>query len=93
MNAKKCNCGAITVIDGKESWSMSEELFDKHFPNLEIDEGTWSNCNHCVNHWGIDLCNCGSGEKVGECEGELEDCINNIPAQELGESKNYALWN
>ena len=32
--------------------------------NIEIEFG----CNHCVNHWGIDLCECGSGARVGECE-------------------------
>jgi hypothetical protein len=30
------------------------------------------NCNHCVNHWGLDLCKCGSGDPVGSCE--WEDC-------------------
>ena len=25
-------------------------------------------CDHCVNHWGIDVCECGSGEPVGKCE-------------------------
>lgn len=36
------------------------------------DDATWLHqsccCDHCVNHWGIDLCECGSGARVGECE-------------------------
>lgn len=47
-----------------------EPIFEK----LDLDTGdaTWLHqsycCDHCVNHWGIDLCGCGSGQKVGKCE-------------------------
>lgn len=46
----------------------------KIIDNLDLDAGdaTWLHqsccCDHCVNHWGIDLCDCGSEHKVGECE-------------------------
>lgn len=30
---------------------------------------------------GIDLCGCGSGEKVGECEESFDECKNNIASQ------------
>lgn len=48
--------------------------FGKHLKKLDLDAGdaTWLHqsccCDHCVNHWGIDLCDCGSEHKVGECE-------------------------
>ena len=58
-----CICGAVTVTfeDGSES-SMYEETFLKlhlNIENAQILNETYA-CNHCVNHWGIDLCECGS---------------------------------
>lgn len=50
--------------------SLSDLIFEK----LDLDAGdaTWLHqsccCDHCVNHLGIDLCDCGSEHKVGECE-------------------------
>lgn len=69
---QKCKCGAVTIkFDNGASNSMFRETFEK----LDLDTGdaTWLHqfcccCNHCVNHWGIDLCGCGSGQKVGKCE-------------------------
>lgn len=81
-----CDCGAITItIDGID-YSCSREYFNEHF---EIIDGSFrsrkinkfSCCNHCVNHWGLDICACGSGEKVGECDGEFECC--NTPSQDI----------
>lgn len=77
-----CTCGAVTVTfeDGNES-SMYEETFRKlHLDtqNAQVLNETYT-CNHCVNHWGIDLCECGSGCRVGECE-----CGSNNPHDELG---------
>ena len=37
-------------------------------------------CNHCVNHYGIDLCECGSGKAVGKCE-----CGSNKSLETFGE--------
>lgn len=68
---QKCKCGAVTIrFDNGASNSMFWETFEK----LDLDTGdaTWLHqsccCDHCVNHWGIDLCECGSGARVGECE-------------------------
>ena len=79
----KCQCGAITVeIDG-HYYSMTSETFDKKFPNLFSGdlEAQYQNCNHCVNHWGIDLCGCGCGQLFGECEDECE--ASSSPAQSI----------
>jgi hypothetical protein len=49
-------------------------MFWETFEKLDLDTGdaTWLHqsycCDHCVNHWGIDLCECESGARVGECE-------------------------
>ena len=68
---QKCKCRAVTInFDNGASNSMFWETFEK----LDLDTGdaTWLHqsycCDHCVNHWGIDLCECGSGARVGECE-------------------------
>lgn len=39
-------------------------------------------CDHCINGWGIDLCGCGSGEKIGKCHNKFFECKNNLPAQD-----------
>ena len=79
---QKCQCGAITLsFDNGSETSMYQETFDKLNVDLsnaeEIQESFC--CNHCVNHWGIDLCECGSGERVGECS-----CGSDKPMQEYG---------
>ncbi len=78
-----CSCGAIT-IDGINL--MTGDKFSNSFMcdhhdikeakekwNFKI-EGSWGNCNHCVNHWGLDLCSCGSGENYKDCDGGLDCC-------------------
>ena len=48
---------------------MYQETFDTlgiDLSNVECLPESYM-CNHCINHWGIDLCDCGSGEKPGEC--------------------------
>jgi hypothetical protein len=86
-DAFKCICGAMTVeIDGK-NYSMSAETFNKMFPdsNSENYGVIYQNCNHCVNHWGIDLCGCGCGELFGECANADDPCIegSDRPAQSI----------
>jgi hypothetical protein len=79
---QKCVCGAITIVyDNGVSNSMYQETFDRlklDIPQVHVIPDS-SCCNHCINHWGIDLCECGSGEKVGECE-----CGSNKAHDELG---------
>lgn len=78
----ECNCGAITVYHDN---GASNSMFRKTFEQLSLDITGVEKlplaycCNHCVNHWGIDLCECGSGEPVGECE-----CGSNKPHDILG---------
>lgn len=82
----KCECGAITVEGNNFSNSMTEETFLREFPDEDVPgETNWGNCNHCVNHYGIDLCACGSGEPVGKCDGDYEECKEGLPFQDKGE--------
>lgn len=79
---QKCACGAVTIrFDNSASNSMFWETFEDL--DLDTNEAVWMLssccCDHCVNHWGIDLCECGSGEKVGECE-----CGSNRPHDIVG---------
>lgn len=83
-----CNCGAVTVYVDGEDYSMPKEKFDELFGGEDADgmeciAENWCNCNYCVNHWGIDLCGCGSGEKVGECEEGFDECKSNTPMQSM----------
>jgi hypothetical protein len=75
IDVYRCECGAITVEGDDFSNSMTEKIFRKEFPGLKAPKkADWCNCNHCVNHWGIDLCGCGSGKPVGKCEGDFQEC-------------------
>jgi len=75
-NIIKCSCGAITIEINDKEYSMSSETFNEMFSPLDSEsyETKWVNCNYCVNHWGVDLCGCGSGEPFGECDNNLEEC-------------------
>jgi hypothetical protein len=81
----KCRCGAITVtIDGKE-YSMKPATFRKtfhHMGRIPRAEVTYGSCNHCVNHWGTDLCACGSGKAPNKCGEGLRVC--GKPMQVIG---------
>jgi len=65
--AKRCICGAVTVEISGEDISMTYKDFKENYPDVKLEKGKYSNCNYCVNHWGLDLCLCGSGKKKGKC--------------------------
>ena len=78
----KCACGAITIhFDNGADNSMYPKTAKKlgldlrHYKRYK----TTCCCDHCVNHWGIDLCECGSGEEVGKCS-----CGSTKPHDEFG---------
>ena len=85
LSVSRCDCGAITVENNEFSNSMTEKTFRKEFPGFRAPrKPDWWSCNHCINHWGIDLCGCGSGEPVGECDGDFPQCKAGIPYQTKG---------
>ena len=66
----KCECGAITMYFRN---GASNSMKDSTRKKLGIDLRKISKlqqsycCNHCVNHYGIDICECGSGLPAGKC--------------------------
>lgn len=80
VSVEECNCGAITIgFSNDTAISCQKENMQKYlgfdYDNLmHFVEGSIANklevsmCNHCVNHWGVDICSCGSGEPIGECD-------------------------
>lgn len=76
-----CDCGAITVTNDKgHQVSMPKTEFDEKFlpyvppASLDLDFDKNWNCNHCINHWGTDVCACGSGKPFKECDGGFNEC-------------------
>lgn len=91
---KRCSCGAVTAHkeDGT-SFSMKASTFKKLFPNTRVSrKNVYINCNHCCNHWGIDLCGCGSGEPVGKCKGDFAECKNKEPSQYADHEIKRPMW-
>lgn len=86
----KCECGAITIFtdEGAEgAYSCKRKNLKKFFPNIDLRKVPKYQdsycCDHCVNHYGLDLCGCGSGEEFGKCENGYEECA--MPMQKLNE--------
>ena len=81
-----CDCGAVTVeIDGKE-YSMSTKTFNERY-GIKIQPHTYKSCNYCINHWGVDLCACGSGLPYDKCDEGDEMC--GQPMQVIDEGKTH----
>ena len=70
VHAAVCECGAVTF-----DFSSLVERFG----------GTYFMCNHCVNHWGLDLCACASGEPPETCDNGFPECGN--PGQRIREKR------
>lgn len=82
----RCQCGAVTVITDEGDYSCKARNLRKFFPNIDLRKleqfpETFA-CNHCVNHYGLDLCGCGSGKPFGKCDNGFEACA--VPMQVAG---------
>lgn len=82
-----CQCGAITLYysDGT-NYSCKKVNFNTFFPDVDLDDleqlQTTYCCDHCVNHYGLDLCGCGCGEDFGHCATNLIEGL--LPMQMFG---------
>lgn len=67
----KCSCGAVGIKDktGEVKFAKDLETLNRITGlNLILDNAIEVFiCDYCANHYGLDLCSCGSGEPVGEC--------------------------
>lgn len=92
-----CKCGAVTLFfESGNSNSVKKKNLKKFGFSLKgikkLSSSTWG-CNHCINHYGIDICSCGSGIETDKC-----DCGSGVSMETLGETydgfsqilKNYA---
>lgn len=94
----RCRCGAITfVTDDKREFSCLETNLEHFLPedklpeycpgedpaNLTQFQNVFS-CNHCINHYGLDLCACGSGEAPDKCENGYTVCGKPMQSLERG---------
>ena len=89
-----CSCGAATVEHDGQCFSMQVEDLERYFPGLmdsppECEVGS---CDYCVNHWGVDLCGCGSGKKFSECDDGYPECGRPMQVVEKGISKPTGGW-
>lgn len=83
VHIASCVCGALTFeVEHGIGYSVERENAPEFFPGLpeefwqRLDSfvGEYSYCNYCVNHWGLDLCACGSGESPEECTDGCPEC-------------------
>lgn len=83
-----CECGAITLFsrDGR-SYSCLRKNLKRFILAIDLRKikrlHKTVNCNHCVNHYGLDLCACGSGELYEKCDNGFDEC--GKPMQVIGE--------
>ncbi len=87
-NYQKCSCGAITLfMENGEAYSCKQKNLRKFFPSIDLRKierlPESYCCNHCVNHYGLDLCGCGSGEEFGKCDEGFDSCKQ--PMQVVGQ--------
>ena len=82
-----CSCGAITLYAADGATYCCKRRNLKRFVNIDLRkvERLHSTvcCDHCVNHYGLDICACGSGEPTHKCKGGYDVC--GKPMQVLGE--------
>lgn len=86
VSYSKCECGAITIVrEDAQTYSCMEKNRKKFFPDLDLRKlkrhQTTVACDHCGNHYGLDLCGCGSGMPFGACDAGLNEC--SVPMQTL----------
>lgn len=94
ITATRCQCGAISVEDTESGVTnhMKRATFRQLYPGMRTVRGKeWRSCDHCANHWGIDICGCGSGRSRGKCDGGFPECRRNQPYEVMGRRNKGAI--
>lgn len=68
---KTCQCGAISLYfeDNESSHCKLKNIGLLGISLIGVTklQGEYYACDHCVNGYGLDVCECGSGKTVDEC--------------------------
>jgi hypothetical protein len=90
----RCGCGAVTVEHDGQCYSMKEENLQSYFPELmdTAPDCEVGSCDYCINHWGVDLCACGSGLKYTDCPMGYRECGRPMQVIEDGVSRPSGGW-
>ena len=98
VNYNKCQCGAIELIfeDGTINHILKKNLkkFGISLKGVKrLIQTDYVHCDHCVNHYGVDLCECGSGLPPEKCckKGTTEDFYDTTPAL-IEKRRNMVDW-
>ena len=98
VNYNKCQCGAIELIfeDGAVNHILKKNLkkFGISLKGVKrLIPTDYVYCDHCVNHYGVDICECGSGLQPDKCckKGTTEDFYGTVPAV-IEKRRNMADW-
>ena len=83
----RCNCGAIGLNIAGQTYYVAKQNLKKFFPMVDLRGcvrvgKTNYCCDYCVNHYGVDLCACGSGEHYNHCKNGFSVC--GKPMQKVG---------
>jgi hypothetical protein len=91
----KCEgCGAITVDIGGNQYSMTPETYRKKFDVVRVPriKQRVGSCDWCVNHYGLELCACGSGKRYKKCREGYSVCGKPMQDIETGRTKTRGGW-
>ena len=86
VNYNKCQCGAIELIfEDRTTNHILEKNLKKFGVSLKgikrLIPNDYVHCDHCVNHYGVDICECGSGLEPDKCckKGTTETLYETVP--------------
>lgn len=85
----KCSCGAVSFKKNGQDYCCKPRTFRRLFgvervPRAKNSSRPYGCCDHCVNHWGLDLCRCGSGKAPHKCKEGLKVCGRPMQVLEQG---------
>lgn len=95
LEFSRCACGAVEVCHPQERWvnHMRPATFLRRYRGATVPRrARYGSCDHCVNHWGIDICQCGSGEPVGKCPNGYPGCRRREASEAEGQKTDRSMF-